>query len=343
MKPLLMLDSGAFSVWTKGLQISCADYIRFCRRHPDCSYYVCLDTIPGQPSDPRSLTAEAINAACESSWTNYQRMIRKLPIEKVIPVFHQNDSFGWLEKYLKFGTPYLGISPANDNQVRGRAKWMQKVSRFIRRPDGTMRIRVHGFGVTAFDLLTYWPWYSVDSASWVRKAAYGMIYVPRTTRLEFDYLKPPYSLGFSTRALIRAGREDHFDALSATQRLQVLRYLKEVKAVLGTSHIEDRPEGHKLSEDELWHDKPARKVVVVETRGVATSLHCRYQVNMKYFKRLNRELDVDHIYFAGGGSGVPKSIEYKLRRRLLSFADIMRSPTIDSIFQNHLKLIREYK
>ena len=103
----IILDSGAFSVWTKGISIDINQYIDFCKQHPLISYYVNLDVIPGIPNKHKTVNKKTTEEAAQKSWENYQRMLEYFPIEKVIPVFHQNEDFKWLNKYIEFGTPYI--------------------------------------------------------------------------------------------------------------------------------------------------------------------------------------------------------------------------------------------
>jgi len=43
---------------------------------------------------------------------------------------------------------------------------------------GRPKVRVHGFGLTSLPLMKRYPWYSVDSSTWVQWAANGMLLLP---------------------------------------------------------------------------------------------------------------------------------------------------------------------
>lgn len=106
-----MIDSGAFSVWNSGGKIDLDSYIKYCKERPNLSVIVGLDVIPPKGA---KLTDELKDKVATEGWNNYLKMIRHLPMEKVVAVFHRGDSYKWLEKMLDFGCPYIGLSPRHD-------------------------------------------------------------------------------------------------------------------------------------------------------------------------------------------------------------------------------------
>lgn len=160
----LILDSGAYSVWSRGKEIDIKDYIEFAQnlseKHKNTINQfniVNLDVIPGVKGEIP--TAEDIEAAAKQGWENM------LTIEKAgiipIPVFHQGEDFKWLD-LIKKRHFYIGISPNNDATVNQRFAWCSKVFSILKTDHMT-----HGFGVTAKKLVWSFPWFSVDSVSWV--------------------------------------------------------------------------------------------------------------------------------------------------------------------------------
>jgi len=87
---------------------------------------------------------------------------------KVIHIFHQHEDFKWLDK-LSASSDYIGISPANDQSVKVRTIWLEKV--FSRLPKG---IKTHCFGLTAAKVMKLFPFFSCDSSSWLVGARYGI-------------------------------------------------------------------------------------------------------------------------------------------------------------------------
>jgi hypothetical protein len=333
----IIIDSGAFSVWAQGASIDLKEYVRFCKRYPDVDYYVNLDKIPGIPNQKRTVTPESVEDSCKVSWENYQYMLRHLPIEKVIPVFHQNESLRWLEKYLRFGTPYLGISPANDNTTLVKAGWMSEVRKHVLDTRGDLIVKTHGFAVTSYDLMKYMPWYSVDSASWKMTAAWGGIYVPRKTGGVYDYGKPPFIVAVSPKSS-KTKRGMHFDHMSPGLRTLVLDFLKEVGVEFGEYVIVPVPADYKRNPEkgrEIWYKK-GKSILRTVVHGVVTSHERRCLVNLKFIHRANKVLPIRFIYAAG--AIMPYDIEYYPHSRLLSYHVID-----ERALHRHLDLVRGRK
>ena len=349
MTDLLMIDSGAFSVWTKGAVIDLDKYIAFCCSIPQASYYVNLDVIPGKANQKRTLTKEAVEEACQRGWKNYQRMIQELPRNKVIPVYHQNDDIKWLTKYLNFGVEYIGISPANDNTVKQKINWMASRigNDMVSPPDlreylfdkaGKPVVKTHGFAVTSFNLMKLWKWYSVDSASWKLQAAWGSVYIPYRRN---DYTNPPLVISVSPKSPLRSKTGPyHYDNLRGDSKKQMDEYLAICGVKLGKVVIAKEKAGYKLKRDEgeLWYNKAKGTVIKTEERGVVSSLEDRLKVTSHFIKRANEELDtVEHIYFAG--APMPYPLEYQLGRRLLSY-HVLQSES-NRYVRTHAKLLEK--
>jgi hypothetical protein len=108
----VFLDSGAFTAWTKGETIKVEDYIRFVRQvEPYVQIYANLDVIPASPKRVR--TVEEVETSAQQSHRNWQKM--KDAGLRPLPVFHQMERFRWLERMLRDGENYIGISTANTN------------------------------------------------------------------------------------------------------------------------------------------------------------------------------------------------------------------------------------
>lgn len=351
---LLLLDSGAFSVWTQGAQIDLDDYISFCEEFPDCSYYVNLDVIPGTPGKKASLTPESVEASCKAGWDNYRKMIERLPKDKVIPVFHQGDPIKWLEKYLSFGVKYIGISPANDRQTSGsrhkatfpgrgslsttKLQWIKSLRSFLFDGAGRPVVRTHGFAVTSYDLIKGMEWYSVDSASWKLAGAWGGIYVPHSNNFTVEPEQFRTSANFDPKHL-KFGHQ-------VTPRFpdRVNDWLKECGVPRGSYEIKRVREEYKLSKEakEIWFHKASRIVLVPVEHGVTTSVEQRLRVNAEFIHRANKALKehVRHIYFAG--ALMPYELEYDLGKRLLSYFHTQGKSGKECLTK-HCRLVRKQK
>jgi hypothetical protein len=165
-----LIDSGAFSAWTKQKAINIDEYIEFCHflinKYPTTKFRpVNLDCIPGGVGRVPSHQEREISA--EKGWKNYEYMRSKglNPIH----VFHQFEDFKWLHK-LADSSDYIGISPDNSQSVQSRVSWLKKVYSIIRDT-----VKTHGFACTGSSFMKVAPFYSVDSASWTIGPRFGTL------------------------------------------------------------------------------------------------------------------------------------------------------------------------
>ena len=104
-----------------------------------------------------------------------------------IPIYHYGESRKWLDKILESGCKYIGLGGMGNASRRERLAWLDSV--FNGLPND---IKLHGFGVSAIGLLFRYPWYSADSTTWLRYAAYGITMIPFNNGDEFLFDRPPY-------------------------------------------------------------------------------------------------------------------------------------------------------
>jgi hypothetical protein len=335
---LLLLDSGAFSVWNRGRTIDLEQYIEFCKTEP-ASFYVNLDVIPGEPGKVHTRNNATIDRACQQGWDNYREMRRHLPVEQLVPVFHQDDDPKWIDRYLEDGVTYLGVSPGNDRTTPGKLTWMMRdVKPRLCGPDGNPVIRTHGFAVTSYRLMKAWHWFSVDSASWIRQAALGGVYVPGPRG---SYGESPLVISFTPRSPARHERGAHYNTLSPTVKKQVDRYLRDVLNVgLGSWTVRETPVPAKvkLADGQRWYDMKKRIAMDVHEEGLMTDHQRRFWANAQWLLHANEVLPVDHIFFAG--CGPQPGIEKRLGRRLLSYHDISTNKSMLQLFKRHQTMLR---
>lgn len=208
------LDSGAFSAWNRGVEIDIDDYINYIIENKEyIDVYANLDVI----------------GDAEKTYKNQKYMESKglTPL----PVYHTNkESLEWLEKYIKEGYTYVAMGGVagkdiSVSQIQGLFDVI--FSRYICDRNGYAKIKVHGFGITSFDLLFRYPWFSVDSTTWVMCAQFGQIIVPRFENKKFVYDKKPVKLDISEQSPRRKKEGMHFDNISEKERNIVLSYLEQ--------------------------------------------------------------------------------------------------------------------
>ena len=177
----LFLDSGAYTAYTKGVELSVDEYIDYINSITSHLTIVAqLDTIPGRYGYPK--TKEEILNAPKLSWDNYLYMRKKL-IEpnKLVPIFHQGEDFKWLKNMLEWvdekgnHIEYIGVSPAVD--VPGLEEWLTECFVIIKNSSNP-NVKTHAFGLTQLSVLERFPYTSADSTSWKLAAAMGSIFTP---------------------------------------------------------------------------------------------------------------------------------------------------------------------
>lgn len=163
----VFLDSGAFSAFTKGVDVDIRGYCDYIKRN--------LDIIENIDGDVCASVLDGIGDPLKT-WQNQQTM-EQMGV-RPLPCFHYGEDERYLEWYIQH-YDYItlgGMVPISTPQL---VYWLDRIwNRYLTDGSGRPRLKVHGFGLTAIPLMERYPWYSVDSSSWVQKAAMGAILVP---------------------------------------------------------------------------------------------------------------------------------------------------------------------
>jgi hypothetical protein len=202
----ILLDSGAYSVFKRGITIELADLITFIKDNQHLlHHYISFDVIPGKAgrrfSDPK---------AAQQTYRNHQ--IMKEAGLTPWPVVHRQDDLKWLERYLGDGEKCIALAPHPMSERNAVFAWLRAC--FALLPSS---IKVHGLGITTTVMLKHFSFVSVDSASWVNAASNGLIYLPRFRHRRPDYLLAPYNMSVTPRSVLRDGHLNEADPLRREQ------------------------------------------------------------------------------------------------------------------------------
>jgi len=281
LPPQLFLDSGAFSAWSQGVEIDIDDYISFIKENEKYLFtYVNLDVI-GDPV---------------KTYEN-QKYMERAGLNP-IPVFHTTmEPLSWLEKYLDEGYEYIGLGGMAGGTV-DRLSILRILdvcfATLLCHPDGIPRVKVHGFGMTSHLLMFRYPWYSVDSTSWVLTSRMGGLFVPKLRGGEWLYTEAPWKIDISNRSssITEAGK--HFSSFSPKEQDIILSYCSQFDLPLGKSEFRVEPSAKKytLQSDEQWDGKlrkdGSRSVEVVLEPGLSNSYQFRDILNIHYYLELEK-------------------------------------------------------
>ena len=184
----ILLDSGAFSAFNLGQPIDLDDYIGYLKANEGLIYRcVNLDKIPGD-FGIREWRPEKIEAAAAASYANQQKM--KEAGLNPMPVFHQDENFRWLEKYLEDDEDYICLSASQSAGRPEKLTWLGRCFKLLC-SQGRPLVRTHGLGETSTLICHEFPFTTVDSRRWFLAAAYGQIPIPIYCGGKPDYTGRP--------------------------------------------------------------------------------------------------------------------------------------------------------
>ncbi len=289
---MLMMDSGAHSLYKEYTKTQgqnnfdfyetdtfwkyVDDYAEFIKIHKDTiDLYVSVDVI-FQP---------------ELSW-KVQKYLEDVHKLHPLPVFHSYEDFKWLYKYLD-NYDYIGIGGIG--QTVGKKTWIKTMGDPIFNiicdtPNRLPRVKTHGFAVAAPELIVKYPFFSVDSASWVIYGKYGGILVPKKIKGKYSYAIAPYLIKTSWKNHHKNIQGTHIDNITSIQKQEVLNYLQENNISLGESEFKTVKEGYKLQENESWFDRTKTKVEIIIKAGVCNSYQIRDDINLYYFLEMEKQV-----------------------------------------------------
>lgn len=166
---IFLLDSGAFSAWSKGSEVDIhqlAEFYRKIKATPGIQpHLINLDVIPGEKG--RDPTPQEVSEGMQKSVDNYNYLNSLFPGE-VLPVYHQGEPTSFRD-YLLSCTHYICLSPRNDLHENKRVEWIREVT------PKSKDAYTHGLATTGSTMMQASDWWSVDSASWVFTAGMGNI------------------------------------------------------------------------------------------------------------------------------------------------------------------------
>jgi len=275
----LFLDSGAYSAKTQGVKINISEYIQFIKDHQDIlGAYANLDVIG--------------NAA--GTWEN-QRTMEKAGLSP-LPVFHQGEDERYLKRYLK-RYDYIALGGLVGSSTKVIEAWLSRIFKdYICDEKGWPIVKVHGFGLTSFPLLIRYPWYSVDSTSWVITGRLGSIHIPRYRGGKWIYDELAWKIAVSNRSPSSKEAGKHITTLTPKEKEIFLSYIHSKGYQLGSSSFRKEPQTYQLKDNERWSEKkPAdkaakRQVECIEEPGICNQYHLRDEMNIIFYLDLEKSL-----------------------------------------------------
>jgi hypothetical protein len=163
----IFLDSGAFSAFTQGVKIDIPGYCNYIKRNEDI-----IEKVDGV------LLASVLDGIGDplKTWQNQQTM-ESLGV-RPLPCFHYGEDERYLEDYIQ-NYEYIAIGGMVPISTPQLFHWLDRIwDQYLTDGAGRAKVKVHGFGLTTIALMERYPWFSVDSSSWVQIARTGGMMLP---------------------------------------------------------------------------------------------------------------------------------------------------------------------
>jgi hypothetical protein len=195
----VFLDSGAFSANSLGVDIDLKGYCDYIKRN--------LDIIRVEDGVVMASVLDGIGDP-KKTWENQIAM--EQAGAKPLPCFHFGEDERYLEWYVQ-RYPYITIGGMVRTSAEDVMQWLDRIwDRYLLDGSGRPRLKVHAFGVTTISLMERYPWWSVDSSSWIQAASFGSVYTLEHGPVAVSALSPSRH---------DAGR--HMSNLAELQRQQI--------------------------------------------------------------------------------------------------------------------------
>lgn len=237
----LFLDSGAFAFWDRstqwGKENKCDRFLFFEQQefwdYVDSyaafvkKYAIAIDHYSNVDVIPHP----------KLSW-RVQKYLEDTHKLKPIPVVHYPTPLKWLEKHLAAGYDYIGIGGLVGHHSQDVCRdWIDRVFDMICKPSPQRHptVKLHGFGMTSWELLLRFPWWSVDSAYWTKQGGFGRILIPHRRKGQFIFNEQPYSVPVSDDASERPLKGRHYSTMSGAERAVIDSWLWEVQVPMGVT------------------------------------------------------------------------------------------------------------
>ena len=187
----IFIDSGAFSVYVSGSSVDIDAYCDFIQKVKP-TYYAALDVI----------------GDAAASYENLKYMETRYELNP-IPTFHRGSPIEALDKMLQENYEYIALggigSKAGTTEI---IKFCDTSFRHIL--TYAPHTKVHGFGVSAVDVMSRYPWYSVDGSAFMGCWRFGrqsMITSGITigNMPEGDFARFLQSIGITQKELLTSG------------------------------------------------------------------------------------------------------------------------------------------
>lgn len=147
----VILDNGAFSMWTKRKAVNWDKYYQWVEKHNNREFYFIPDVIDGSEKENDSL-------------------LRDNPFNDGVPIWHISESFRRLER-LASDYNLIAFGSSGEYSELGTQKWhdrMNEAMHLLCDKEGKPQVRIHMLRCLNPKIFTKYPFYSGDSTNLAR-------------------------------------------------------------------------------------------------------------------------------------------------------------------------------
>lgn len=212
---------------------------------------------------------------------------------KVLPVYHFGEPIEWFKKYMD-NYEYIGISGLGQEiQRENYIQYADRVFNLICDSKGNPKWKIHGFAMTSIDLILRYPFYSVDSTTWLVGEKFSLVCIPIVKNGKFDFGVPPRMVSVTSRRTKHTSKA-HIKNLPKAVWYTLFKMCEEAggytwgksefKQVQPFYSVVDKP-------GEFWVDKKKGIVEVVIEPGISNDMGIRNSVIAYYFAKMEEYIN----------------------------------------------------
>lgn len=230
----------------------------------------------------------------EATWRN--QMIMEKEGLSPIPTYHYGENTKWLTRLLKKKYTYIALGGMVPISNKGLLYWLDEIwGNYLTDSKGLPVCKVHGFGMTSLSLMLRYPWFSVDSTTWVTAGRLGGFYMPYKKAGQWVYGINSWKISVSNKNPDR-NSNTHYFGMSVLKKQIIDEYLDLKGYKIGVSEFKLEEQTYILKENEKWAEKKPvsknakRTVEIIIEAGLSNTYQLRDEINIIYFLDLEKKM-----------------------------------------------------
>lgn len=209
-----------------------------------------------------------------------------------MPIFHFGNDTKWLKRYIDEGYSHIGIGGLVPNTAAILKPALDRLFEdIICDSNGHPKIKAHGLAIAGSYIATRYPWFSVDSTSWVRLSRFGIVIVPKPDRNgNYDFTQPTTNMTVTSRGDFSTTTRRLFKEQSRAYQKYVIDYVNYCGFEFGESKFVEVDDDYNLKPYESWYIKEKNLIEVPTVLGVSNYFLYRDIINAMYYTEMAKSV-----------------------------------------------------